>query len=331
MYIFPAVTETYFPHLQGKLRLNYNDDWKLMPDSDTFWEFYWEVRLQSMETLGKREAILAASRLLRGLAEKPNLPLRLLELGCGEGQIIGTLAEGHAQSPGINSSVGIDYMRPSLERARRDYPGLRFIEGDFTDPQLLGDLGEFALVLLVNALHEVYSDTYSDVLKEVDVPLAKQRVNQAFDLAAERLSPGGCLLLFDGLEPPGDPHEKLIIRFLSDTARQHFDTFVREYKPFRVAYREAGSPYRVELSRRDFTRYIDKSIFLGKALWKTERLESYQYFTEREFRAAFERKGLTIRELRALTVNDEKWSRTVEIETSGFDFPVEHIMIIAQK
>ena len=56
-----------------------------------------------------------------------------------------------------------------------------------------------------------------------------------------------------------------------------------------------GDPYTIELSWRDFTRYITKSIFLGKPLWQTERLESYQYYDEAGFRLAFARQGLLIR------------------------------------
>lgn len=302
-----------------------------MPESEAFWDFYWEVRLQAMETLGKREAILSASRLIRQISAMNGQAVRLFEPGCGEGQIIGTLIEGHAQVRGIGESVGIDYFRPSVETARQRYPGMRFIEGDFTDPALLDTLGPFEIVLLVNALHEVFSDTYSEALGEVDVPAAKERVEQALATVVKHIAPGGWLVLFDGLEPPGSPGDMLRIRFLDAQARKNFETFAQEYHPFRIQYREAGSPYRVELSRRDFTRYITKSIFLGKALWKHEQFESYQYFTEDMFRAALSRQGLQIRELRKLTVNDAKWNHFVEIETPGEDFPVEHILIVAQK
>ena len=37
------------------------------------------------------------------------------------------------------------------------------------------------------------------------------------------------------------------------------------------------------------------------------------------------------KELRTLTVNDEKWWRQVEIVTEGVDFPEEHILILAQQ
>ena len=302
-----------------------------MPENNGFWDFYWETRLLPMENLGKRAAILAASRLIRLLAQQADHPLRLLELGCGEGQVIGTLLDAHFQVCAIQTSVGVDYNAQSLARCQRDYAGLRCVEGDFTDPYLLAGLGKFELVLLVNALHEVFSDSFSPELGEIDVPAGKHRVEQALAGAAGCLEPGGSLILFDGLEPPGDPHQLLRIRFCDYQVRQEFEYFVEQYHPLRVAYREVDGPLCVELSRRDFTRYITKSIFLGKRLWQTERLQSYQYFTEEEYRAAFARQGLEIFEFHTLTMNDEKWRYRVEIDTSGFKFPDEHVLILARQ
>jgi SAM-dependent methyltransferase len=302
-----------------------------MPENNEFWDLYWETRLLPMENLGKRAAILAASGLIRRLAQQANHPLRLLELGCGEGQVIGTLLDAHFQLCAIQSSVGVDYNAQSLARCQRDYAGLRCVEGDFTDPDLLAGLGKFELVLLVNALHEVFSDCFSPELGEIDVPAAKHRVEQALAGAAGCLEPGGWLVLFDGLEPPGDPHQTLRIRFRDYQVRQEFENFVEQYHPLRITYREVEGPLWVELSQRDFTRYITKSIFLGKQLWETERLQSYQYFTEEEYRAAFARQGLEISEFHTLTMNDEKWRYRVEIGTAGFTFPDEHVLILARQ
>lgn len=302
-----------------------------MSENNDFWDIYWETRLLHMENLGKRAAILAASGLIRILAQQTNHPLRLLELGCGEGQVIGTLLDAHFKLCDIRASAGVDYNEQSLAQCKRDYPGLRCVEGNFTDSDLLAGLGKFELVLLVNALHEVFSDSFSPELGEIDIPAAKQRVEQALASAAGCLEPGGWLVLFDGLEPSGDPHQILRIRFRDYQVRQEFENFVEQYHPFRITYREVGGPLCVELSRREFTRYITKSIFLGKRLWETERLQSYQYFTEEEYRAAFARQGLEISELRNLTMNDEKWRYRVEIDTSGFTFPDEHVLILARQ
>lgn len=299
-------------------------------DSDGFWEMYWETRLQALQNLGKREAILATSRLMRQRAQTSDHPLRLLELGCGEAQIIGPLVDAHAALCDARGCTGIDYLASSIQTCRRAYPAMTFIEGDFTDAALLESLGAFDIVIAVNALHEVFSAGYSSALGEIDVPAAKHAVERALGLAAARLAPGGHLVLFDGLEPPGDPRQMVRLQFLHPQAYQWFEQFAREYHPFHITYHTVGR-YIIELPRRDFTRYIDKSIFLGKSLWKTERLESYQYFTEAEFRAAFARAGLEIHALRTLTVDDEKWRRSVEILTTGVEFPEEHIMIVASK
>lgn len=302
-----------------------------MLEHDEFWDFYWEVRLQELEDMGKREAILAVSKLVRTLAQHPDQPVRLLELGCGEGQIIGTLVQAHAQVNSINASCGIDYSPRAIEKCRHTFPGIAFIEGDFTDSALMANLGQFEIVLLVNALHEVFSSTVSPEIGQVDVPAAKLRVRQALDTAVEHLAPGGYLALFDGLETSGDIEAVVRIRFRDIWARRRFETFAREYQPFKISYRETNDSICIELSQRDFTRYIDKSIFLEKRLWQTERLESYQYFNRAEFQDALAHLGLKILELRTLTVNYEKWRSEVEIETPGVDFPDEHILILAQK
>jgi SAM-dependent methyltransferase len=302
-----------------------------MSENDQFWDFYWEVRLRDIEDLGKREAILSTSKLIRQLSDTPGQPVRMLELGCGEGQIIGPLFQAHAQVRSIDTSVGVDYKSQSLGVCRHNYPALHFVEGDFTNAQLLERLGQFEIVLLVNALHEVFSATYSDALGEVDIPAAKERAERALYGAIACIKTSGYLVLFDGLETSGDPQQKLLIRFHTLKAKDDFLTFVNEYRPFRITYGLVGDAFTVELSWRDFTRYITKSIFLGKPLWQSERLESYQYFNEDEFRRALTRAGLLIRELRTLTVDYEKWHNLVEIITPGYDFPAEHILILAQK
>jgi SAM-dependent methyltransferase len=301
-----------------------------MPDNDSFWDFYWETRLLPLENLGKRAAILAASGLIRRQSLQAGRPLRLLELGCGEGQIIGALLDAHTQVCSAPGSVGVDYNPLSLQRCKRDFPAMRCVQGDFTDPTLLAGLGKFDLVLLVNALHEVFSDCFSPELGEVDIQQGKQKVEQALGRAAGCLAPEGWLVLFDGLEPPGDLNQPLHIRFQEAQFRQDFEVFASQYQPFRIRYRQLADPMCVELSRRDFTRYLTKSIFLGKWLWETEQRESYQYFTEAEFRAAFARQGLEIAELTTLTVDEEKWRQRVEIDSPGVSFPEEHIMILAQ-
>lgn len=301
-----------------------------MTEEDAFWDFYWEMRLQELQEQGKREAIYSASRLLRQLENQPGKAVRLLELGCGEGQIIGVLVEAHADVRGIRQSVGVDYSHESIEKCRRAFPSMRFIEDDFSDPALLKNLGQFEMVLLVNALHEVFSAAYREDLGEVDSAAGKQAVVDTLAQATDRLSPGGYLLLFDGLEPPGDPLQRVEIRFRSPRAQQLFYLFAAEYHSFKITFK-LTRPDSVTLSLRDFVRYITKMIFLGKPRWELERFESYQYFSQAEFLAAFAGLNLPVKEMRTLTVDEEKWRSEVDILTPGVVFPEEHILIVAQK
>ncbi len=302
-----------------------------MIEPGDIWDLYWETRLAPWDTLGKSAAIRAASKEIRRLAQPAGRPLRLLELGCGEGQILGTLLDAHADLCDRGASVGIDLNRKSLARCQKDYPGVHWEQGDFTAPDLLARLGKFDLILFVNALHEVFSAVFSPELGEVDVPLAKQQVREVLSHTVDCLHADRCLVLFDGLEPTGNQGRKVRIRFLSDQARAEFETFTREYRPFQIKYGEADTSGLVELSQHNFTRYITKSIFLGKRLWETERLESYQYFTEAEFREALIGQGLELTALETLTLNGEKWRSRVEIDPPDAEFPQEHVLIVAYK
>ncbi len=297
---------------------------------DSSWELYWQVRLQAIEDLGKCEAVLTASRLILDL-DAQGQPARLLELGCGAGQIIGALMDAHAELRGVSDSVGVDYSSSMLERARSDCPDLRLVQGDYIDPSVLEGLGQFQLVLLVNSLHEVFSAAYDEALGEVDVPAGRAAVAGALAAATGLLAPGGYLLIFDGLEPPGDPERRITLRFLDPEAREEFRVFVDEYHPFRIHARWLADGWRVEISQHDFARYIDKSIFLSKALWETEQLESYQYYTEDDFRRELAALDLRVLEQRKLTVNGFKWRSRVSIETPGVDFPDEHVLIVAAR
>lgn len=295
-------------------------------NNDPFWDFYWETRLQFLQGQGKGEVIQRASRLLR----QSTTPMRILEAGCGEAQIIGSLVETHGSPGSEHASVGIDRDLSALAVARKTYPSIQFLAGDFTDTDLLQSLGKFDLLLLVNALHHVFSDAYDPILDEIDVPKGKANLLTSFATLAQTVKPGGYVILFDGLEAKNSPDTPVQIRFQNPDAWGKFQIFANEYKPFRIHYqRDVGG--QITLSQRDFTRYITKIIFLGKPLWERERQESYQYFNEAEMRQMLINNRFEIQKFRLLSVDYDHWLQDVEILTSGMDFPPEHVLITAQK
>ncbi len=291
-----------------------------------FWNFYWETRLQFLQGQGKGEVILQASRFIRDADQ----PARILEAGCGEAQIIGALVDAHGSPGGEQASVGVDRDLTALAITQKNYPSIRFLAGDFTDKEFLQSLGQFDLLLLVNALHHVFSDAYDPSLGEIDVPTGKANVHASFTTLAQTIKPGGYVILFDGLEAKGSPNAPVQILFQNPDAWQKFQIFANEYKPFRIQYqRDVGG--QITLSQRDFTRYVTKIIFLGKPLWERERQESYQYFNEDDMRQMLSENNFWIQDLRLLSVDYDHWLQDVKILTPGVDFPPEHVIITAQK
>ncbi|MDO9084812.1 MAG: methyltransferase domain-containing protein [Anaerolineaceae bacterium] len=296
-------------------------------NNDPFWDFYWETRLQFLQGQGKGEVIQQASRLMR----QSTAPMRILEAGCGEAQIIGSLVEAHGSSTGEHTSIGIDRDLSALAVARKTYPAIRFLEGDFTDTELLQSLGQFDLLLLVNALHHVFSDAYNPDMGEIDVPWGKTNVHSSFSTLAACVSPGGYLILFDGLEAEGSPERQIRIRFQNSEAWQKFQIFAQEYKPFKINFQKESESNTITIRHRDFTRYVTKIIFLGKSLWERERHESYQYFNMHEMQEMLTDNGFVTQEFRLLSVDYDHWLQDVEILTPGVEFPPEHVMITARK
>lgn len=70
---------------------------------------------------------------------------RVLALGCGVGHLLAELRPAHG--------VGVDFSERMIETARRTYPHLQFVCGDFEDPDVLRALGgPFDVILLSDAI-----------------------------------------------------------------------------------------------------------------------------------------------------------------------------------
>jgi SAM-dependent methyltransferase len=73
--------------------------------------------------------------------------LRVLDLGCGAGDLLASLKPSHG--------VGVDVSARAVEaaRARHPDPSLKFVQGDFSDPAVLASAGgPFDVILLVNVV-----------------------------------------------------------------------------------------------------------------------------------------------------------------------------------
>jgi SAM-dependent methyltransferase len=125
-------------------------------------------------------------RLLRHLpaaGEAADRPLRVLDVGCGNGRFADFLCEALARHGARLDYCGLDASAPLLERARRrGLPGgvARFVERDFVEDPARLPRGPFDVAALLGVLHGVPG---------------RGRRRALVQAAAERLAPGGLLAL----------------------------------------------------------------------------------------------------------------------------------------
>ena len=299
-------------------------------NQDSLWQDYWRERVVSLQnTQGKRSVLTTASTLVTAIASQSNKTLRILELGCGEGHILGEVRElCNEKGVPIGRYVGIDREAGAIENARHLYPAIDFSVADYASEPL--DLPPFDLVMLVGTLHEVYSANYSAALRGIDHAAGKRAVERALLHAAQLVRSSGYLILFDGIEPLIPRKFQLTVRFESKDAWDEFQKFATEYEAFPIIYEVLEPDQRIRLSIRDFTRYITKTRFINTNLWSIERRESYQYFNEDEFRRIFVEVGFDIKQLQCSSPHLTDWQDRVTIETAGVSFPNEHILVVGQ-
>lgn len=90
---------------------------------------------QSHKTLnwGSREGQHLRFRILAGIGQLEGK--RILDVGCGLGDFAGWLAQNNIRA----DYTGLDLTPELVEQARKNYPGLKFVQGSILDESLLAD------------------------------------------------------------------------------------------------------------------------------------------------------------------------------------------------
>jgi tRNA (cmo5U34)-methyltransferase len=129
------------------------------------------------------------------LAQVPGDVRRVLDLGTGDGRLLGLLSR---DRPGM-VGVGLDFSEPMLRAARErfgDDPRITLVEHDLAEPLLGEALGRFDAVVSSFAIHHLEHERKRSLYAEV------------FDL----LEPGG---VFANLEHVASPSKRLHIAFFA--------------------------------------------------------------------------------------------------------------------
>lgn len=116
-------------------------------------------------------------------------PIRLLDLGCGDGRLMARVAAELAALGVESSGVAVDFNALMLESARERFAGtgVEVLERDLSAP--LPDLGSFDAVVSSFAIHHLVDDRKRALYGEV----------------FERLEPGGVFANLEHVASPTDP------------------------------------------------------------------------------------------------------------------------------
>lgn len=276
-------------------------------------EYYWAERKKNIDCFwGKGKLINEVSELVG------KQQCSLLELGCGEGHILGELAKKNPDS----QYFGVDYDEKAIEHATRLYPDVVFIH-DSIQNFLIENKKTFDFIIAANVFHELYSDAVRKNCNE-----AKTDLEQIFNDTISLLNANGLFILLDGLE---NDNKDLNYRFsINDHAiLSKYNEFIESYSFLDCSYAHADIGEEICMNCHDFTRFITKLRFVGEKNWNIEKNETYQYFTEAEFLEMFKNNKLHILKRECFIADIRKWKQSIILQQG--DYPYEHIILMGMK
>ncbi|HEX2688114.1 MAG TPA: methyltransferase [Kofleriaceae bacterium] len=200
-------------------------------------------------------------------------PGRIVEIGPGGGIVLDLLEQRFPDSEVIGVDLSHDVALALAQRARAGGSRWRIVHGA---AEMLGELVPSPIdsVVFCSILHEVYS--YSEPRFEL---ASVQRVIQA---AFAQLSPGGRIVIRDGVAPPAGRRR---LQMLAPDARETFDRFAAQFEGRRIEFAELPAPpggHRVELSTADAMEFLYTYVW-GPASFPYEVRELYGILTYEDY------------------------------------------------
>lgn len=289
----------------------------------TYNSYYWQERKDGLYKInGKKrgiDSLINNIKLCRN-----NEPLRILDVGCGEGHIIEYISH-HVDNR--SRFVGLDRNKEALDNASlllSDNSQCSIVNREIVDSHWIEHIGVFDVVICVNIFHEIYSSLLMQNCNNINTDFS-QIINRVFDLVDK----DGLVLIFDGLEQTYSLFRTVIFEMQDQDTIDKFEEFVNEYRALPVIYKRLSYNC-IKCNLKDFTRFITKLRFISSPTWEIEKYESYQYYTEKEFRYLFENNNMTIIDSSKFICDSSDWQRHIKI-VNDIPYPDECFYILGQK
>ena len=230
-------------------------------------------------------------------------PGKIVEFGCGRGQVLEFLSNNYPES----IIIGIDKSKERLEEAaKKRLKNVIPILTDITNPIFPNKT--FDTAIFIASLHEVFSYQGSE------------KLTFTLRIAHDVLKDNGTLIIQDFLKPL----PKLVaMGFRNALTHKKFLRFVAEFKARKVQFQKTGNNVRLDIA--DAIEFISKYRSSDEADWREEMNETHFFFTEKDYAESVKNVGFAIINSKKLLRNQEWWSEVrKDIE---FVFEAEYQLI----
>jgi SAM-dependent methyltransferase len=200
----------------------------------------------------------------------------ILEIGCGAGTVIELLSRNFPKS----TVIGIDNSKQMvLLASEKEYFNLNvaILQGEAINKQFKN--GSIDTIIMSSVLHEVYSYSYYQM----------EVLEKAISNACEMLTPGGRLIIRDGVMPDPKPY---YLKFVGEGMKDLFEKFVKDFTPRRIHYSfDLGSDF-PKLNSADTYEFLSKYFY--KENWEIEVKEQFGILNVSEYCGILEKNGMKI-------------------------------------
>ncbi|HQM15724.1 MAG TPA: methyltransferase domain-containing protein [Candidatus Woesebacteria bacterium] len=261
-------------------------------------------------------------------------PIRILDIGCGKGDLI-FLLQSIIHNQKISRKIelfGLDVNQELISRmVDEGFPKENIFVKNIVSLKPNELPYKFDLIIIINTLHELLTKLLGfahPTFPFDQYQRAQLKIIEVLKIVSGYLSNSGSLIIYDGLAPD-NLLKKVRFRLIDQESQDLLKKISVENLIWKLSYSMlADGTY--EMVNSDYVRFIATLKYIKSDLWKIEKNENYFYFCESEFEKAIEQIGLEL-ESKILISNDlNYWQKHIKMIDPG-SFPFKSILIMGSK
>lgn len=259
----------------------------------------------------------------------PKTVSEMIDIGCGTCDLLFRLRD----KLQARSLTLMDYDSAVIASLKSQYPD-ETVEWVVADIFEIGESRKkYDLIFLLDMIHEVYSfygRPNREVSQPIDHALGVKAVEAILDNVTEICAEGGGIVITDNVLT--DEEIDLVVDVRNDKALVAVRYFLDNYPTRRISV-DWLSSNRMRINSRDFcvllTQY-NKIKAEDFDRWNVEKMETHQYYSLAEYRAAFARRGFVIHaEIGTPNDAEQEWNEDFAMVSGLATLPPKRITLLA--